>query len=122
MYVTNFLCTYNKHDIEDQNLMYQQQFLQAFGINEWNDSIINKSTDELYNNIKDNLDIKEIIEKIKISEKDPILLLVLGNRDVDIFKSLFRFDLFEQTHRLLCTLLTTGKVDKKHKINLLSNI
>ena len=43
MYVTNFLCTYNKHDIEDQNLMYQQQFLQAFGINE---SPINKGLDD----------------------------------------------------------------------------
>ena len=49
-------------------------------------------------------------------------MLILGDKDIDIFKSLFRFDLFDLTHRLLCTLLNTGKVDTKHKINLLSNI
>ena len=122
MYVTDFVCTYNKHDLGDQNTIYQEQFLQAFGVKEWNDDIINKSTTELYNSVKDNQDIKDILEKIKKSEKDSILMLILGTEDIDIFKSLFRFDLFDLTHRLLCTLLTTGKVDKKHKINLLSNI
>ena len=122
MYVTDFICTYNKHDLSDQNTIYQEQFLQAFGVKEWNDDIINKSTLELYNSVKDNQDIKDILEKIKKNEKDSILMLILGSEDIDIFKSLFRFDLFDLTHRLLCTLLTTGKVNKKHKINLLSNI
>ena len=122
MYVTDFVCTYNKHDLDDQNTIYQEQFLQAFGVKEWNDDIINKSTTELYNSVKDNQDIKDILEKIKKNEKDSILMLILGSEDIDIFKSLFRFDLFDLTHRLLCTLLTTGKVDIKHKINLLSNI
>ena len=122
MYVTDFICTYNKHDLSDQNTIYQEQFLQAFGVKEWNDDIINKSTLELYNSVKDNQDIKDILEKIKKNEKDSILMLILGSEDIDVFKSLFRFDLFDLTHRLLCTLLTTGKVNKKHKINLLSNI
>ena len=122
MYVTDFVCTYNKHDLSDQNTIYQEQFLQAFGVKEWNDDIINKSTLELYNSVKDNQDIKDILEKIKKNEKDSILMLILGSEDINIFKSLFRFDLFDLTHRLLCTLLTTGKVDTKHKINLLSNI
>tara|TARA_B100001093_G_scaffold89119_1_gene81181 strand:- start:53 stop:421 length:369 start_codon:yes stop_codon:yes gene_type:complete len=122
MYVTDFICTYNKHDLSDQNTIYQEQFLQAFGVKEWNDDIINKSTLELYNSVKDNQDIKDILEKIKKNEKDSILMLILGSEDIEVFKSLFRFDLFDLTHRLLCTLLTTGKVDKKHKINLLSNI
>ena len=122
MYVTDFICTYNKHDLSDQNTIYQEQFLQAFGVKEWNDDIINKSTLELYNSVKDNQDIKDILEKIKKNEKDSILMLILGSEDIDVFNSLFRFDLFDLTHRLLCTLLTTGKVNKKHKINLLSNI
>ena len=122
MYVTDFVCTYNKHELSDQNTIYQEQFLQAFGVKEWNDDIINKSTLELYNSVKDNQDIKDILEKIKKNEKDSILMLILGSEDIEVFKSLFRFDLFDLTHRLLCTLLTTGKVDKKHKINLLSNI
>tara|TARA_Y100000389_G_C17453586_1_gene516475 strand:- start:1000 stop:1368 length:369 start_codon:yes stop_codon:yes gene_type:complete len=122
MYVTDFICTYNKHELSDQNTIYQEQFLQAFGVKEWNDDIINKSTLELYNSVKDNQDIKDILEKIKKNEKDAILMLILGCEDIDVFKSLFRFNLFDLTHRLLCTLLTTGKVDKKHKINLLSNI
>ncbi len=122
MYVTDFICTYNKHDLSDQNTVYQQQFLQAFGLKEWDNEIIVKSTNELYNKVIDNQDIKDIINFIKKKEKDSILMLILGDKDIDIFKSLFRFDLFDLTHRLLCTLLNTGKVDTKHKINLLSNI
>ena len=122
MYVTDFICTYKQHDIDVQNYMYQQQFLQAFGLEEWNDKAINDSTEEIYNKIKDNQDIKDILSTIKKQEKDSMLMFLLESEDIGIFKLLFRYDLFDITHRLLCTLLTSGKVNKNHKINLLSNI
>jgi len=122
MYITDFVCTYKHHDIEDQNKMYQQQFLQAFDLKEWNDKIINNSVEEIYNKIQANQDIKDILNAIKKQEENSILMLMMGSDDIGIFQSLFRFELFDITHRLLCTLLTTDKVDKNHKINLLSNI
>ena len=122
MYITDFICTYKQHDIDVQNYMYQQQFLQAFGLKEYNDKAINDSIEEIYNKIKDNQDIKDILNTIKKREKDSVLMLLLNSEDIGIFQSLFRYDLFDITHRLLCTLLTSGKVNKNHKINLLSNI
>ena len=82
MYVTDFICTYNKQDLSDQNTVYQQQFLQAFGLKEWDNEIIVKSTNELYNKVIDNQDIKDIINFIKKKEKDSILMLILGDKDI----------------------------------------
>ena len=122
MYITDFICTYKQHDINDQNVMYQQQLLQAFNLDAWDDDIVNTSVKEIYEKIKDNQDINDILNKIKNDEKNSVLMLLMGTEDIAIFQILFRFDLFDITHRLLCTLLTTGKVDKTHKLNLLSNI
>ncbi len=122
MYITDFICTYKQHDINDQNVIYQQQLLQAFNLDAWDDDIVNTSVKEIYEKIKDNQDINDILNKIKNDEKNSVLMLLMGTEDVAIFQILFRFDLFDITHRLLCTLLTTGKVDKTHKLNLLSNI
>ena len=122
MYVTDFICTYKQHDINDQHAMYQQQLLQAFNLDDWDDDIVNNSVKEIFEKFKDNQDIKEILNKIKTNENNSVLMLLLGSEDIAIFQILFRFDLFDMTHRLLCTLLATGKVDKTHKFNLLSNI
>tara|TARA_Y100000389_G_scaffold188941_1_gene212089 strand:- start:788 stop:1156 length:369 start_codon:yes stop_codon:yes gene_type:complete len=122
MYITDFVCTYKQHDIDDQHNMYQQQLLQAFNLEAWDDKVVNNSVEEIYEKFKDNQDIKDILNKIKDVEKGSMLMLLLGSEDIGIFQLLFRFDLFDITHRLLCALLTTGKVDKTHKLNLLSNI
>ena len=69
MYITDFICTYKQHDINDQNVMYQQQLLQAFNLDAWDDDIVNTSVKEIYEKIKDNQDINDILNKIKNDEK-----------------------------------------------------
>ena len=51
MYNHNFLCTYHlfKDDDELSNLCYQQQFLQAFDLDNYNNQIIETTINNLYN-------------------------------------------------------------------------
>ena len=48
-YTTNFICTYDKHDDDINNNIYQAQLLQAFNLNEYDDDIINNKINKLYN-------------------------------------------------------------------------
>ena len=59
-YKTDFICTYQKiddsddsNDSNDSTILYQIQFLQAFDLLEFNDNIINKITESLYERYKD---------------------------------------------------------------------
>ena len=48
MYCSNFICTYLDYKSKDdeeyiQDQLYRSQFLQAFGLENWDDDIINKT-------------------------------------------------------------------------------
>jgi hypothetical protein len=103
MYCTDFVCTYQNHDdADEQEDIYRSQFLQAFGVNEWDDDIINNNVNELFNKIKDVKEFGVIFEKLKKSEDNILFLLMMGDDDITVFKLLFKFELFNITHTMLC--------------------
>jgi hypothetical protein len=111
MYCTDFICTYQIHnDDEDiQEDMYRSQLLQSFGLEEWNDDIINEETNVLYNKIKDVHQMVLVFEKIKSQEVYQFFLTFLGDDNYTLFKLLFKFELFYATHAILCYYLARGE-------------
>ena len=104
MYCTDFICTYQIHydDQDIQEDMYRCQLLQAFGLEEWNDDIINNETLVLFNKIKSVPQFLSVFEKIKSQEVYQFFLTFLGDDNYTLFKILFKFELFYATHALLC--------------------
>ena len=111
MYKTHFLCTYHLLDLikdeedskeeilENQNLLYQIQLLEAFGFN--NTLNIDKHIQAieyqktlLYKKYNSNKQIKDILQNHKL----------YLNNDIEIFTLLFSFDTFYVFHKCLIDL------------------
>jgi hypothetical protein len=123
MYVDDFICTYKLHEEEcDKEIMYRTQFLQAFGLESWNDQKVEENMHQLYESIKMLKDVKEIIEKAKKSKELEMLLLFSGTEDKDVFKLLFKFELFDFTHRCICDAINKREISKNNKDILLNNL
>lgn len=111
MYCTDFLCTYQIHN-EDEDIqedIYRCQLLQSFGLEEWDDNIINNETTVLYNKMKDIPQMVFVFEKIKSQEVYQIFITFLGDDNYTLFKLLFKFELFYATHAILCYYLARGE-------------
>ena len=122
MYVDDFICTYKLHDEDDQEIMYRSQFLQALDLNTWNDKLVEERLSTLYLSIKENEDIREIITKAKTSKTLEMLLLFSGNNDITLFKMLFKFELFDMTHRCICDIRSKNSISTTNKEVLLNNL
>jgi hypothetical protein len=115
MYVDDFICTYKQHDAENQENVYRTQFLQAFDLQTWDDTKVDEGMSSLYETIKNLDDIVFIINAAKKSKELEMLILFSQADDATIFKMLFKFELFDMTHRCICDAIATQKVDDVHK-------
>mgnify|MGYP001420850560 CR=1 FL=1 len=122
MYISDFVCTYKLHDEEHKEIMYRLQFLQALNLKTWDDKLVEEELSSLYDLIKENEDIKGIIAKARTSKKLEMLLLFSGNNDITIFKMLFKFELFDMTHRCICDLMAKNSILTTNKELLLNNL
>ena len=107
MYKTDFACTY-QHITDDNGddslLLYQLQFLQAFNLSRFDDTVINEITEKLYETYKDNKYIKKLVESSKRT---------LGNNNnLLLFRSYFGFDTFHLFHNILCSLISDTLVNE----------
>lgn len=118
MYVTDFICTYKMHESEYQEIMYRIQFLQAFGLEEWNDEHVADNMEQLYNALKEKEDLKEIIVTAKKSKHLEMIMAMTEGNDSTVFKLLFKYELFDATHKCLCELITTNKITSINKTQL----
>lgn len=112
MYCTDFICTYKQHSEQYQDGMYRSQLLQAFSIKEWDDDIINREIENIYCGLKDNNDIKRLLSKIENTPELQHILAFMGYDDSTLFKMLFRFELFDLTHKLLCGFMNDNSISK----------
>ena len=103
---TDFACTYQL--IEDYNesfMLYKIQFLQIFNIEEYDDNLINKSVENLYNKIKDN----EIIKK-----------LITNNNyyrdNLASFMLYFRYDTLYIFHKILIKILNNNHINEYNNL------
>jgi len=122
MYNSNFICTYKKLLEEDQEDMYRIQFLQAFNLVKWDSVAIGTAMKELYNSIKDNNDIIEILNRMKDSQDLNIYISLLGDDEEDIFCLLFNFELFDLAHRCFCDIMNEKTIILINKQSLLENL
>lgn len=122
MYVYDFLCTYHQHDDKDCDDMYRSQYLQAFGTNKWDDDIIDREIQRLYNMITSTTDINDILSAIRNNDKFKGWLEFLKAEDIDVFKILFTYDLFYLAHRCFCDILDKGIIQDKNRKMLIDNI
>lgn len=100
-YITDFKCTYNLIDYdEDSDNLYRIQLLQAFDLKIFDDTIINDKINILYNEYKNNYYIKKLIEKIKENN--------ITNDDICAFMYYFSYDNFYNFHDLLTILINNN--------------
>ena len=104
-YNTNFISTYKQfEDIEDSNICYKLQLLQAFNINNYNEDILQKKMENIYNILRDNKYLKEIF--LLLEKKHPQLKFINYNiKNLENFiylLILFSYDYFYIFHRELC--------------------
>lgn len=138
MYNTKCICSYYYYDtemkkkiqyvsfieqvnnVDEENsdicdLIYQSDYLQIFGLVEYNDIAINAEIKKLYENdlVKTNVKLKECMKKTAsmfLSED-----LELG------FMVLFSYDYLFATHLCICDILENKEIQDKH-LNLLAKL
>ena len=109
-YKTDFICTYqNIDDFYETTILYQIQFLQAFDLLEFNDNIINKITESLYEIYKENKYILKIIKSYTNYQDDYL----------SIFRLCFRYDTFYLMHSILSSLINNKQIKDEHYRELL---
>tara|TARA_B110000008_G_scaffold82219_1_gene84026 strand:+ start:25 stop:396 length:372 start_codon:yes stop_codon:yes gene_type:complete len=123
MYNTDFVCTYKEHDEEeDQDDMYRIQLLQVYNLDRWDDDVINNTKASIFNKYKDNLDMKEILNKARDSDKLSNIKLCIADDDLTIFTGLFQYELFNLIHLCICDLEKSSKISALNKSNILNNL
>ena len=122
MYNTDFVCTYKQHDDEDQDDIYRIQFLQVYNLHTWDDTVINNTITSIFNKYVDNLDMKDIVNKGRDSDKFSNIKTYIGDDDLTIFKGFFQYELFDQIHLCICDLEKTLEISPLNKSNLINNL
>ena len=85
---------------EDSNLCYQIQLLQAFNMLKYDDFILQKNIETIYELLKNDTNIKEIL--LIISEKMKTYIFfssIENNNKIVIFQLLFSYNYFETFHK-----------------------
>tara|TARA_Y100000389_G_scaffold40813_2_gene35408 strand:+ start:2467 stop:2841 length:375 start_codon:yes stop_codon:yes gene_type:complete len=122
-YSTDFICTYlHLDDFQEQEDLYRIQFLQAFMIEQWDDNIISEKTTNLFKLVKNNKQFKIIFDKARKSDNLQLLIFLAGTQDFDIFKLLFKFELFTYTHKCICDFINENYISDLSFNNLLNNL
>jgi hypothetical protein len=127
MYNTKINCTYhtpevflNTDEVSEtdkkfiRDVIYRQELLDIFGIEEYIDTEINKSIYELYAKIKDCIRLKECMVNLskKFMSLDEKIGLII----------LFSYDYLYLTHRCVCEFLGKGTISSENIELLKSNI
>ena len=126
MYITDFICTYKRMDSDtDKEYLYKIQMLQAFGLEQWDDRIIEQTINDLQLQIKDEEQFKLILNAAKKSPKLGMMISLMFqdnpendistiNRfDSIIFIMLFNYDLFDLMHKCICEHLNNGFIKRE---------
>ena len=119
MYITDFVCTYKLMYTEnDQQAMFQIQFLQAFDIQGYNFDQINMTLYFLYSNIKNNKDLSDIINSFVF----PSEYVEQNQTEMEIYVSkmifLFSYETFDLFHSCLIDFFNSGNVQLVNLMNL----
>ena len=116
MYIYDFICTYKLIDECFRDDLYQQQILEAFNITKYDELVIKREKEEIYELLKDNLKFLQILEKV--NGKYPQLC----KTDLDAVSILFSYDYFDLFHRYLIDFFMNSTSSGKSNIKYHKNI
>lgn len=129
-YNYNFLTTYKSFEEEYySDLCYKIQLLQAFNMMKYDDFIIQKNIQKLYNFLKENKELKVIYEILSKNNKQYELIkeLILNDKtnkelsediiNLFFFQILFSFDYFNIMHKCLSKYLKDLLENQNNNIN-----
>jgi hypothetical protein len=116
-YDGSFICTYNLIDDEEGSIIYYQaQLLQALKQTEYDDDKISVITGKIYDLLKDNEEILEILEIL--SEKLVLFQFFKNNnKELDnsfVFPMLFSFEYFHLFHKLFSNYISNKSLKPNH--------
>lgn len=119
MYDANYECRYHKDnifldtdDINDyerahvKHILYNEDFLNIFDIDRYDDEIINERISALYKKIEIQPDLKECMLKLAanfLSEDIEIGLMLL-----------FSYDYMYMSHKCICEFINSGQISEKN--------
>jgi len=110
MYNTRFSCTYNQANESSQEDQYRIEFLGAFNLEEFDEAIINKEVDALFELLKKSPIFAGCMEKSA---------LTFFSEDLQIgLMGLFAFDFFHLAHPCICEFLENNAINEQ-KLNAL---
>ena len=122
MYSTDFICTYKLLPDEEQEDLYRIQYLQAFNVETWDNKVISDTMSELYKRVKDDSDIKDILNHVLLSNELQCYINLIGKEYENIFCLLFSFELFDLTHKCLCDIMNKSIISEINKKNLIEKL
>ena len=125
MYNTKVVCKYNNYIFENlielehmtetdkeyfQDSLYRQEFLNIFGLYEYDETKIDEGLNELYEKIKECKELKECMFKLasQIMSLDEEIGLLL----------LFSYDYMYLSHICICEFLETGQISQDNILKL----
>lgn len=96
----DFICTYKLIQADEcdpdelgiSELLYNIQYLQTFGLTEFQEDVINYKLDVIYDNMKNEPFMQELFENHPYKE---------SMTDEVMFRTLFSYDYLDITHKLL---------------------
>jgi hypothetical protein len=129
MYLADFICTYKLMDeLEDQEKLYCIQLLQAFGLDNWDDDIVNSSLVELYTEMKEDLNLQAILLKVSTVETLQLLITMAEaethsalEKQMVLFNLLFQYEYFDLFHRCIIDFRINGLIRDKNLETILAH-
>jgi hypothetical protein len=115
MYQNDFVCTYqNLEDLDEADILYKLQLLQAFDLNTWDDTIVNNSINDLYKKLKSNNNFDELLK---------LCPFYIENGDNEMnFMYLFSYNTFYLLHSWLCYFLKEEEVSEEKQKALIQKL
>jgi len=116
---------------EDKNNLYKIQLLQAFDLEEWDDTIVNTTLDDLYDLMCNDKHLKVILLKMyQVEELRAIIDRTVNDtisdniddkvnldKDIFIFYLLFQYEIFDLVHDCIIDFFRKGEIsDKKYEL------
>jgi hypothetical protein len=117
MYVTHYECFYNddkkmfsgKEDLtendklEIKDFIYREDLINAFGLGEFDERLINIEIETLYDKMKDITELHAILDTLAGK-------MMSTDRSIG-FLILFSYDYFYLTHQIICEFINNNKID-----------
>lgn len=123
MYDDSFVCTYHLLEDDSTDELYRIQFLQALGLQEWDDEKVDSKIDAIYASINKAPWVAAATTRLTDGSSISAWLAQLGTiNDEMVFRMLFGYDYFHLTHRCISELRRNGYTSDEARDALLNKL